>query len=146
MKLTDLLKNQRNYVLLDSNAKENKKYFFANPIKILEIFDPKDFNKALIDIDQYSKTHWLAGYISYDKTKKPLLWFGVYEKPEEFSFFDDEFFYKPYIKISSSLDFQTFEQKIHKIKCEIKSGNTYQVNFTFNNIIEAFSSFENMYL
>jgi para-aminobenzoate synthetase / 4-amino-4-deoxychorismate lyase len=113
---------------------------FKNPLKTIKSFSYLDFFKALSLVEKYSKKYYLLGYIRYDvkeillgkkyKSKKPLLFFNVYKtyKPFKRKDIKEEFF----LKKEASLSFKEYSKAIKKIKEEIRKGNTYQVNYTFD--------------
>lgn len=113
---------------------------FKNAIKTIKSFSYLDFFKALSEVEKYSKNYYLLGYIRYDakevtlgkkyKSKYPLLFFNVYKTYESFKRKDikEEFF----LDKTPSVSFKEYSKAIDKIKKEIKKGNTYQVNYTFD--------------
>jgi len=87
-------------ILLDTarpSKMQRYSYFFHGPVTTLIAQTYDDVEKQLYEIDRWSKTHWLCGYIAYEaayafeekfsRFRKvqaqalPLLWFGVFEKP-----------------------------------------------------------------
>jgi para-aminobenzoate synthetase/4-amino-4-deoxychorismate lyase len=131
-----------------------------NPLKKIIVFDGSDLKEAFLEINELAKKYWIVGYIRYEagycflpkifgdkySSKKPLMWFGVYEKPMEMDCKIEKFQYKPHLKIAQKIDFGIYNQKIQKIKDEIKKGNTYQVNFALEKLVTAETSDENFYL
>lgn len=110
---------------------------FKNPIKIIEGFDNDDLKFAFEEIEKYSKTHYLLGYIRYEakdvflnkkiSSKLPLIYFEVYES------------FEPYfpnkiegvsIQLNSKISYENYKIALAKIKEEIAQGNTYEVNYT----------------
>lgn len=117
---------------------------FENPVGIIKAFGNESFFETFSQIENLRKRHYLLGYIRYEakdiflgkklKSKMPLLYFEVYEKFEKF---------KPSKKVQdisinpeALIDYKTYKNAIEKIKDEIASGNTYQVNYTYDYKIE----------
>lgn len=115
----------------------NKK--FNNPIKIIQAFDNKGFIEAFEEIEAFKKTHYLIGYIRYEakdvflkkniKSNSPLLYFEVYEGYKKYTPGKASDFR---LEKRSGIDFEVYKKAISRIKKEIKSGNTYQVNYTYD--------------
>ncbi|MEJ2246618.1 MAG: chorismate-binding protein [Acidobacteriota bacterium] len=119
---------------------------FKRPLGIVEARSIGDVLPALADIEAQVRDHgrYAAGFISYEAagafdsaicTKKaedfPLLWFGLYPPPEEFRLQEPD--YDAYClgnKIPSVSHSEYFHA-ISRIKEHIHSGDTYQVNYTF---------------
>jgi para-aminobenzoate synthetase/4-amino-4-deoxychorismate lyase len=119
---------------------------FNRPFRIVEARLIEDVLPALADIEAQVRDHgrYAAGFISYEAagafdsaigTKKaedfPLLWFGLYPPPEEILLPEPE--YDTYClgnKIPSVSHSEYFHA-ISRIKEHIHSGDTYQVNYTF---------------
>lgn len=160
LKITlEYLQKQDNIILLDDSSqnksgKNKESFLFINPIKELIAFEEKDFFDALAQIDKLSQKYYLAGYINYEaghffteknhrpnntkqNPKQPLLYFGVYKQPIKCHVEQKPNLYTPYIKKLSALSEKAYIDKIKKIKNEIALGNTYQVNYTFNQKISA---------
>ncbi|MCP4482057.1 MAG: hypothetical protein GY817_04560 [bacterium] len=121
---------------------------FKEPLKIIEVFDSVDILSALSELNQYAKKYWTAGYLRYDaftksgKSEKPLVFFGIYESSQEA---ESSAFYEPFLEIKEQLSFADYKKKFENIKAEIILGNTYQVNFTFDHLVKAYSSAENLF-
>jgi len=99
-------------------------------------------------------------------SQSDLIWFGVFENPHRFDhkigkWFPDlesqsQYYIKPDkyqqtnkrtgINLSFCIDFETYAKKIRKIKMWIGKGHTYQVNFTFNVIVNTKMSNVELYL
>jgi para-aminobenzoate synthetase / 4-amino-4-deoxychorismate lyase len=87
---------------------------------------------------------YAAGFISYEAAKAfdkafytrpttefPLLWFGLYNTPEEFELPDPDFEAYSLGEITPSISQSEYDDAIRQIKKHIQSGDTYQVNYTF---------------
>lgn len=122
---------------------DSRPLYFANPKKVITAHSIEDvlpqFQKVQEAIEQ---GNYAAGYVSYeaapafeqsfkvkDGAKMPLLWFGIFDKPEEeipekmtgaFNLAEWQ----------SETDSNAYRSGFQKIKSEIKKGNTYQVNYT----------------
>ncbi|MFD4931602.1 aminodeoxychorismate synthase component I [Peribacillus butanolivorans] len=119
-----------------------KRLYFTEPKEVFIAHSIQDvlpqFQKVQAAIEQ---GYYAAGYVSYEAApafeksfkvkegaKMPLLWFGIFEKPEEFpgkitgSFQLNDW--------ESETDSHTYHSGFQTIKAEIEKGNTYQVNYT----------------
>ncbi|MCD1161800.1 aminodeoxychorismate synthase component I [Peribacillus frigoritolerans] len=122
---------------------DSRPLYFANPKKVITAHSIEDvlpqFQKVQEAIEQ---GNYAAGYVSYeaapafeqsfkvkDGAKMPLLWFGIFDKPEEeipekmtgaFNLAEWQ----------SETDSNAYRSGFQRIKSEIKKGNTYQVNYT----------------
>ncbi|KQU25651.1 aminobenzoate synthetase [Bacillus sp. Leaf13] len=119
-----------------------KPLYFTEPKEVFIAHTLQDvlpqFQKVQAAIEQ---GNYAAGYVSYEAApafeksfkvkegaKMPLLWFGIFEKPEEFpgkitgSFQLNDW--------ESETDSHTYNSGFQTIKAEIEKGNTYQVNYT----------------
>ncbi|UZD44642.1 aminodeoxychorismate synthase component I [Peribacillus frigoritolerans] len=122
---------------------DSRPLYFANPKKVITAHSIEDvlpqFQKVQEAIEQ---GNYAAGYVSYeaapafeqsfkvkDGFKMPLLWFGIFDKPEEeipekmtgaFNLAEWQ----------SETDSNAYRSGFQRIKSEIKKGNTYQVNYT----------------
>ncbi len=98
--LSSIIGTGKTCVLLDNAKSVNDNgcsYLFYDPVKTLVAHDYTEIEKLLNDIDRYTKSLWLCGYLAYEaayelesrfsayKDKKPnelpLGWFGVFEEP-----------------------------------------------------------------
>ncbi|MFA1710758.1 aminodeoxychorismate synthase component I [Peribacillus frigoritolerans] len=122
---------------------DSRPLYFANPKKVITAHSIEDvlpqFQKVQEAIEQ---GNYAAGYVSYeaapafeqsfkvkDGAQMPLLWFGIFDKPEEeipekmtgaFNLAEWQ----------SEMDSNAYLSGFQRIKSEIKKGNTYQVNYT----------------
>lgn len=119
-----------------------KPLYFTEPKEVFIAHSIQDvlpqFQKVQAAIEQ---GYYAAGYVSYEAApafeksfkvkegaKMPLLWFGIFDKPEEFpgkitgSFQLNDW--------ESETDSHTYQSGFQTIKAEIEKGNTYQVNYT----------------
>ncbi|MGE7906487.1 aminodeoxychorismate synthase component I [Peribacillus sp. NPDC094092] len=117
--------------------------YFTNPKKVFSAHSIGDvlpqFQKVQEAIQQ---GHYAAGYVSYeaapafeksfkvrDGAKMPLLWFGIFDKPEEELPEKMTGAFK-LAEWQSETDSNTYHNGFQRIKSEIEKGNTYQVNYT----------------
>lgn len=130
-----------NEVLLKSN---DHWLHFAEPKAIISAYNLKDVIPSLSKIEKLieaDKWH-AAGFISYEaasafdpamQTKSgdgfPYLWFGLYAQPRIVSLPDPANPKEPSLW-SPTVDRIAYDSAIDQIKTYIKSGDTYQVNYT----------------
>ncbi|PAF45123.1 chorismate-binding protein [Helicobacter sp. 11S02596-1] len=113
---------------------------YEDSLKKLIAFDKTGLQKALEYIDAHRENGYFLGYIKYEAkdiflgkdvvSKTPLLYFEHFKKSRPFIRQKNiwNVFY-PHLK--SSMDFDTYEDKIAQIKAAIARGDTYQTNFTY---------------
>lgn len=123
---------------------------FKKPVEIISVFDSKSFRGTFEKIEKFSKTHYILGYIRYEAkdvflgkditTKCPLLYFEVYEDYEDFNPDETEdIFLLPEPVIS----FEDYARGISAIKDYISTGDTYEVNYTYDwNVVYPFDGLE----
>ncbi|MER2006432.1 MAG: aminodeoxychorismate synthase component I [Psychrobacillus sp.] len=126
-----------------SDAEEKiKPLYFTNPKEIIIAYEIMDVIPSIMKIQQYVDSGFFAaGYMSYEaapafdnsfkvnhKSKMPLIWFGIYDKPIE-----GELVEKGEYKISAwepTIKMQDYAEAFSEIKKNIEDGVTYQVNYT----------------
>ncbi len=132
---------------------------FLRPRQVIQACDPATCRAALREIDQAAQSFWLAGYITYEAaawiadprhvpvrpSQVPRLWFGVYDGPSLTESLAEPEPYCPWIRRDPALALPDYRDVIDAIKRDIRAGETYQVNFTFDWRIEAGCSAENLY-
>jgi para-aminobenzoate synthetase / 4-amino-4-deoxychorismate lyase len=121
---------------------------FHKPRRVIEIRDVGKVKAALthIETEVIGRGLHAAGFLSYEagpafddalgirarKTCFPLLWFGLYEKPDIISLPE-----RPATSLyhlnrwNPSVRFARYKKNIETIKKLIAAGETYQVNYTF---------------
>lgn len=112
---------------------------FKHPHAIISAYDNKTFLKAFDEIEKYSQTHFLIGYISYAakdiflnkaiQSKTPLLYFEVFTQYAEYqpkTIHKDIFLFP-----KSLISYSQYKAAFQKIKQHIACGNTYEVNYTY---------------
>ncbi len=133
-------------------------YLFLQPSRILTANRCDEIPDLLAQVERYSRTCWVVGYLSYEaayalepklaRYKKPdtipgLAWFGVYDEPYVYSHRDNS--WSPSFPVfdgagdsvstnpgitRSSIDQETYTTALEKIRECISRGDTYQINFT----------------
>ncbi len=113
---------------------------FRNPIDTIEVFNAAELKQATEKLDKYKEQYYLLGYIRYEAkeaflgnnltTKKPLLYFEVYENYERISTKTKDFT-EAKIFIKDVITKEEYTKNINKIKELIENGITYEVNYTY---------------
>ncbi len=130
-----------NEVLLKNS---NDWLHFSHPHKILQAEQIRDVRKTLGEVEDLVNTHgWhAAGFVSYEAAPAfdealqvikpegfPLLWFGLYPKPDVIDLPASD--HKPApLHWQPSIERESYNTAIEKIKDAIARGQTYQVNYT----------------
>ncbi|MBN2317790.1 MAG: aminodeoxychorismate synthase component I [Acidobacteria bacterium] len=119
---------------------------FKNPFQVIEARKIEDVQSILQDIEAKVREQgrYAAGFISYEasaafdpaiRTKTtadfPLLWFGLYPPPERIQLREPDFMAYSMGDWVPSINKSRYFNAISKIKEHIQSGDTYQVNYTF---------------
>jgi len=132
-------------VILHHNS-QSQWLWFKNPFQVVEARAIEDVLPALQQIDAQVRElgRYAAGFISYEasaafdaalctKTPEdfPLLWFGLYPPPEEIQLPEPDFRAYSLGDKTPSVSQPEYFHAISKIKKHIHSGDTYQVNYTF---------------
>ncbi len=117
---------------------------FTNPVKIIEAFDNDTFREAFSQIEILKENFYLVGYIRYEakdiflgkniKTDLPLLYFEVFDKFEEYE--KDTGLSEIYLNPVPQISFDEYKSALEKIKEHISLGNTYQVNYTYEYLVD----------
>lgn len=112
---------------------------FKNPVDRLVAFDYESFFEALNNIEELRKRYYIVGYIRYeaknlfvDKTytqDSPLLYFEVFES---FKYYQPKNTHFYELSLKPSITFEEYSKALTSIKNEIKNGNTYEVNYTYD--------------
>ena len=128
---------------------EGKTLLFSNPATILHTGRTDEVVDVLAEMDEWvGKGYHVAGYLKYEaghalqadrqtQSESPLIWFGIYDDPIEFSRESiDSLFSERNTRSPLStpgrfaLDRSTYTSRIHQIKHHIREGDVYQINFT----------------
>lgn len=122
---------------------------FQQPCQILTAYTTADILPLLETVQrQVDRGLYAAGFLSYEASpafdasfrvhpncKFPLAWFGLYTKPDRFSFLDHildrHSNSPPVLTWTPSISQHHYQSVIHQIKNYIAQGMTYQVNFSF---------------
>jgi para-aminobenzoate synthetase / 4-amino-4-deoxychorismate lyase len=127
------------------NAVAGRWFCFRDPEQIVCARRLDEVLPALSRIEALAAQYqWhAAGFISYEAAQAfdgafcahpavefPLLWFGLYRAPEEFSLPDPDYEAYSLGEIHSSISRSQYDIAIQQIKGHIRSGDTYQVNYT----------------
>jgi para-aminobenzoate synthetase / 4-amino-4-deoxychorismate lyase len=127
------------------NASAERWLCFQNPHRIITAARTRDILPALSQIEKLvNENRWYAaGFLSYEASRAfdpalatraagefPLLWFGLYPRPEEIELPRPDFSAYALGDAVSSVSQPEYEQAIHRIKEYISAGDTYQVNYT----------------
>ena len=145
---SDILNSPGSVLVDDYDCKtiSGKTYLFTNPAKILTAEKSEDICAVIQEIEKaQSNGMYAAGYISYDsiisqsissnKTSNiPFIWMGIYDKVQEFDYFNWELdSYDSLDKISNihlNISEAEYLDCIKQIKEYISSGDIYQANYT----------------
>ncbi|WHY03537.1 aminodeoxychorismate synthase component I [Neobacillus sp. DY30] len=125
----------------DSNGKINP-LTFQHPVSVIAAYKVEDVIPCFELVQEaVEKGYYAAGYLSYESAPAfdsafkvqsggslPLLWFGIFSKPDYKQISSDGEFsvteWKPTIPI------EEYNQAISSIKKSIQLGDTYQTNYT----------------
>ncbi len=134
-------------VILPLESGNSDWVIFSNPQKIISTSLHSEIIPCVQELENVANCGlYAAGFISYEAaagfddklvagksdSKLPLLWFGVFEKPEPYNFDDSD----TSIGITGQYSWRAeiseekYIKKIKRIKEYLRSGDTYQVNFT----------------
>lgn len=112
---------------------------FQCPLCKLVAFDYQSFFEALDKIEELSRKYYLVGYIRYEAKNlfidkdytqgSPLLYFEVFESFEEYEPKSTHFYE---LSPKPSITFEEYSRALTSIKNEIRNGNTYEVNYTYD--------------
>jgi para-aminobenzoate synthetase / 4-amino-4-deoxychorismate lyase len=139
----------REYTVQDSvllrNSITGKWLLFRKPLQVITAATSDEVLPAFNKVESLIRLHQLhaAGFIAYEAAVAfdpafrtspacdfPLLWFGLYEKPEEFQLPAPDFQAYTLGEFLPNTSRHDYNQGIQKIKKYIHGGDTYQVNYT----------------
>jgi len=117
---------------------------FTNPHHVIVAYNLNDVHPALRKIEKLVESHkWhAAGFLSYEAapafdsahhtlptTEFPLLWFGLYPPPRVITTLEPASTTQA-LSWLPTVDRETYNASVEKIKDQIAEGRTYQVNYT----------------
>ena len=113
---------------------------FHQPIDKIVAFDEESFKNSFELIEKYKRDKkYLLGYIRYEakniflgkqyKSKRPLLYFEVFEDYEDYNPQKHNIELHPYV--NPLISKKRYVKDIEKIKKYISEGITYEVNYTY---------------
>ncbi|CAI3934550.1 aminodeoxychorismate synthase component I [Commensalibacter papalotli (ex Botero et al. 2024)] len=122
-------------------------YYFTNPHQIIQANKLDDVIPCMQAIENaVQKGYYAAGFISYEAAPAfcsylttyrsgslPLLWFGLFDHPEDFDAMRKAEPHKEalsYPNWHSNISWQDYQNAIYAVKDHIAKGDTYQVNYT----------------
>lgn len=141
-----------NSVLLH-DARRQQWLLFQEPIALYQALQPEEVLSVFETIEQRVNAEQLyaAGFLAYEaapgfdadlvvrsdagsttgSTEFPLLWFGLYPKPTVIELPPPGNAPCPMLDWQPSITNDRYQDSIHRIKNYIRSGDTYQVNYSF---------------
>jgi para-aminobenzoate synthetase / 4-amino-4-deoxychorismate lyase len=127
------------------NAATAQWLYFKAPRQIItasrldEVIPALERIEALVNQNRW----YAAGFISYEAARAfdaafvthssndfPLLWFGLYQAPEQFILPDPDYGAYSLGEVIPSVSQSEYDHAIQRIKKFIRTGDTYQVNYT----------------
>lgn len=127
------------------NAAARKWMHFAHPHQIVSVHAIREVLPALEKVESLvERNHWYAaGFVSYEASSAfdpaivtcdadnfPLLWFGLYPEPGVMDLPKPDFRAYSLGTPAPSLSLSEYGPAIDRVKDYIRSGDTYQVNYT----------------
>ncbi|MDR2480779.1 MAG: bifunctional anthranilate synthase component I family protein/class IV aminotransferase [Spirochaetaceae bacterium] len=121
---------------------------FNNPLKTIVSFNNKEFIDAFEELEKLRAHYYIAGYIRYEakdvflkrdiQSKLPLLYFEVFDNYKLYtpSSEPNNSLRQIHINTQTVMCFDDYQDVILKIKNEIKNGNTYEVNYTHEFLVD----------
>lgn len=136
------------FIQFESNKIDERGFqniFFENPVSVISCFRVKEVRDCICKMDlMLSRGYYLAGFFSYEagfafeeilfsdkKFDFPLIWFGVFKKPEHVNPLAGGLNKNKITRFRPSISKEKYLKSIGTIKKYISSGETYQVNFTY---------------
>lgn len=117
---------------------------FKSPIGIIKAFSERELVECFQKLDELRKSYYLVGYIRYEakevfhgrkiKSELPLLYFEVFDKYEKFT--PDKNSVSE-LNASAGITFEEYKNALTEIKNEIAEGNTYEVNYTYDWLVQS---------
>ncbi|KGX91326.1 para-aminobenzoate synthase [Pontibacillus halophilus JSM 076056 = DSM 19796] len=119
---------------------------FQNPVAVIEVKKVHDIEAAFTRIEQYVVDgYYAAGYVAYEAApafdhafqvnqqeegSAPLMWFGIFNEPVHERLSMDETASYEVKDWSIDVDYESYNDRIQKVKQAIEAGDTYQLNYT----------------
>ncbi|AIF42549.1 para-aminobenzoate synthetase component I / 4-amino-4-deoxychorismate lyase [Virgibacillus sp. SK37] len=130
------------YFNFRTDNKKEAPLLFQHPVRIIQASSVTEVLPALVEVQQsVNEGYYAAGYLSYEaapafdhaaythsSSNLPLLWFGIFNEPEQREIQSYKSFRTS--KWSHRSSKTEYEENLNKIKEQIESGDTYQVNYT----------------
>ena len=117
-----------------------KNKLFEHPIRTFCIFNSKDIFRALNEIESLSKQYYAVGYLRYEAWKEdyssdsPLLYFEIFDSYKEY----EPKHLKSYdLHPVQNITFEQYSEALKSVKEEIRLGYTYEVNYTYDWLVES---------
>ena len=119
---------------------------FDKPCQVITAFNAAQLRRSLSEIEAQSERRYLAGYIRYEakeafaggadgESERPLLYFEAFDGCQNWTARTAA---SPvHLEVRPSLYFDEYRTAIAAIKNEIKNGTTYEVNYTYDFIVDA---------
>ena len=131
-------------ILQDQTSGKGEWLLFQNPVSIVEAHDVSEVMDCLQAVERHTQQGMhAAGFISYEAASAmdpaikthalpsfPLVWFGIYAKPEKIDLPDVTGKNFQLGKWEPSISWDEYHDAITRIREHILAGDTYQVNFT----------------
>lgn len=132
---------------LRKDKDNTQNFLFADPVRIITCQNPAELDKCFRQMERARRQgYYLAGFFAYElgyfleetlkaccpQQQYPLLWFGVFEKPQRRlpDFADNKDAPFCLSAPQMAVNYRQYEKAIHRIKKHIARGETYQINYT----------------
>jgi para-aminobenzoate synthetase/4-amino-4-deoxychorismate lyase len=150
------------FVLCDDNFSQQKaSWLFTGFQKAVSIDHIHSSNQFFTEIEEYlDKGFYVAGYATYELAQafglkthrlpnKPLAYFGVFSDRACLSESDVENLLNTKevfeLKKNVSSSFEDYQNALKQIETALRSGDTYQVNYTIRCLLETSGCFKSLY-
>jgi para-aminobenzoate synthetase/4-amino-4-deoxychorismate lyase len=154
--LATQIKDKKDFVFLEtlkSDPENFRSLLFIDPVFVLQTSRIDEVEKVLKEAEDFlKKGFYAAGYVAYEAGyafeeklrslvrdvtfSSPLVWFGIFEKPcicdTEKPGTENENSAYNISRIDLNITKTEYAERIERIKDYIGSGDTYQINFTWN--------------
>jgi len=129
-------------VLIHNNGKW---LLFEKPLSVIETSETHLVMDSLEELQRnLDQGYYVAGFLTYEASSAfepgipvyssslPKLWFGIFNKPKEIILSEKPDCQLPAFEWTPQISEEEYHRNIAKIKEYIASGDTYQVNYTFD--------------